>query len=62
MIKLIAICAFIVALLYSCNMEFEEELKEEADYCRDVANGVYPDYHGNYDKVCNLSSVPTKGQ
>lgn len=34
------------------SMDYEDAKAEEALYCSNVKNGVWPDYEGTYAKVC----------
>ncbi len=34
------------------SMDYEDAKAEEALYCDNVKNGVWPDYEGTYAKVC----------
>ena len=34
------------------SMDYEDAKAEEALYCSNVKNGVWPDYDGTYAKVC----------
>lgn len=34
------------------SMDYEDAKAEEALYCSNVKNGVWPDYEGIYAKVC----------
>ncbi len=34
------------------SMDYEDAKAEEALYCSNVKNGVWPDYKGTYAKVC----------
>ena len=48
--------ASVVALLLLIgivgNMDYQDEVAEENIYCRNVAEGVWPDYEGTYDEWC----------
>lgn len=34
------------------NMDYHDEVAEADIYCQNVAEGVWPDYNGTYDKEC----------
>ena len=34
------------------NMDYQDEVAEANAYCRNVAEGVWPDYNGTYDMWC----------
>ncbi len=33
-------------------MDYEDELAQEANYCKNVRDGVWPDYDNIYEEVC----------
>lgn len=37
------------------NMDYRDEVAEVNAYCRNVAEGVWPDYNGTYDRWCELA-------
>lgn len=34
------------------NMDYQDEVAEMNAYCRNVAEGIWPDYNGTYDRWC----------
>ena len=51
--KTILIVAAVVALFGIVgHFDYEDAKAEEALYCSNVKNGVWPDYDGTYAKVC----------
>lgn len=34
------------------NMDYQDEVAEANTYCQNVAEGVWPDYNGTYDRWC----------
>lgn len=34
------------------NMDYQDEIAEENAYCRNVAEGIWPDYEGTYGEWC----------
>lgn len=34
------------------NMDYQDEVAEANAYCQNVAEGVWPDYNGTYDRWC----------
>jgi len=48
--------ASVVALLLLLgivgNMDYQDEVAEANTYCRNVAEGIWPDYNGTYDSWC----------
>lgn len=37
-------------IISSCS--YEDELNNQARYCKDVREGLHPDYLGTFDKEC----------
>lgn len=33
-------------------MDYQDEIAEENAYCQNVAEGIWPDYNGTYDRWC----------
>nr|DAO81144.1 MAG TPA: hypothetical protein [Caudoviricetes sp.] len=47
------IAVFVLGLfvtISSCS--YEDELDSQTRYCKDVADGLHPDYLGTFDKEC----------
>ena len=42
------------------SMDYEDAKAEEALYCDNVKNGVWPDYEGTYAKVCEAEYAKPK--
>lgn len=49
-VALIAACLVVLGIVGQ--MDYEDALAEEANYCKMVRDGVWPDYDGIYEKVC----------
>lgn len=49
---LIVIIIFIVVLGVVGNKDHEDALRDQQEYCTNVASGVWPDYNGNFSEVC----------
>ena len=52
LIVIAGIVAFVALLGMAGQMDFEDAKAEEALYCDNVKNGVWPDYDGIYADVC----------
>lgn len=44
--RYLAVGCFLVLLVKSCDMAYKDEVAEEAFYCQQVADGVWPAYKG----------------
>lgn len=51
-VTVIAVVAFGLLYGFVGRMDYEDAKAEEALYCSNVKNGVWPDYDGTYADVC----------
>lgn len=50
--EVLAIAAILLVLGIVGNMDYADELREAQAYCNNVADGIWPDYKGIYQKEC----------
>lgn len=49
---LAAIVTALLLWLIASTMDYNDAQRAEIEYCRNVRDGLWPDYKGTYDKVC----------
>ena len=49
---LAAIVTALIIWIAASTMSYDDATREQAEYCRHVRYGLWPDYKGIYDKVC----------
>ena len=47
-----AIVTALVIWIAVSTMDYNDAQRAEIEYCRNVRDGLWPDYKGTYDKVC----------
>ena len=47
-----AILFVVIAMGFAGTSDLEEAQRQEAEYCENVANKVWPDYAGKFSEVC----------
>ena len=47
-----AIVTALIIWIAVSTMSYDDATREQAEYCRHVRDGLWPDYKGIYDKVC----------
>lgn len=56
----IIIVLLVVAFGFVGHFDYEDAKEQEALYCSNVKNGVWPDYEGTYDEACAKEFGPKK--
>lgn len=51
-IQALWVAAIVAALLAAGQSDYEDELREQERYCRNVSEGTWPDYRGDYAETC----------
>lgn len=54
---LLYILLVIAAYIWVSNMDFEDQLNQQAHYCEMVKTGVWPDYKEIYNEECDPGST-----
>ena len=49
---LAAIVTVLLLWIIASTMDYDEAQRAEIEYCQHVRDGLWPDYKGTYDKVC----------
>ena len=49
---LAAIVTALVIWIAVSTMDYNDATREQAEYCQHVSEGLWPDFKGIYDKVC----------
>ena len=49
---LAAIVTALIIWIAASTMSYDDATREQAEYCQHVRDGLWPDYKGIYDKVC----------
>ena len=49
---LAAVVAALLLWLIASTMDYNDSQRAEIEYCQYVRDGLWPDYKGTYDKVC----------
>ena len=49
---LAAIVTALLIWIIASTMDYNDAQRAEIEYCRNVRDGLWPDYKGTYDKVC----------
>lgn len=52
----IGLLALVLLMGVVGRMDYEDAQLEEALYCDNVRNGVWPDYEGTYKNICKSSA------
>lgn len=47
-----AIVTVLLLWIIASTMSYDDATREQAEYCRYVSDGLWPDYKGSYNKVC----------
>lgn len=47
----------LLALLLVGAMDYQDQLDDQAFYCKEVYEKLYPDYRGNYGQLCDSGKV-----
>ena len=47
-----AIVTALVIWIAASTMSYDDALREQAEYCQHVRDGLWPDFKGIYDTVC----------
>ena len=47
-----AIVTVLLLWIIASTMSYDDATREQAEYCQHVRDGLWPDYKGTYDKVC----------
>ena len=49
---LAAIVTALLIWIIASTMDYNDAQRAEIEYCRNVRDGLWPDYKGTYEKVC----------
>ena len=49
---LAAIVTALLIWIIASTMDYNDAQRAEIEYCKHVRDGLWPDYKGTYDKVC----------
>ena len=49
---LAAIVTALLLWIIASTMDYNDSQRAEIEYCQHVRDGLWPDYKGTYDKVC----------
>ena len=49
---LAAIVTALIIWIAASTMSYDDATREQAEYCRHVSDGLWPDYKGSYNNVC----------
>lgn len=49
---LAAIVTALLIWIIASTMDYNDATREQAEYCQHVSEGLWPDFKGIYDKVC----------
>ncbi|MBK8132429.1 MAG: hypothetical protein IPK48_06765 [Gammaproteobacteria bacterium] len=47
-----AIVTVLLLWIAVSTMDYDDATREQAEYCQHVRDGLWPDYKGSYNKVC----------
>ncbi len=52
-LQILAAAAICAALSWVGDQDYQQELDQQARYCKNVAAGIWPDYNHNAREICS---------